>query len=159
MLARTPSQFGIRRLNVRSKQISARDTQDAGDAIHPPRDCCFTHWGSAPWDCHTSQCNKLTGCFRSSNLTGGDNQDLDACHALGPYKPVIYSGRRYLRNPLPHDHSTCEGKTGLQVQLHCHVNQDVCTSVCPWKMTISTCFKPMTKTALFNPIHQSSDLW
>lgn len=90
MLARTLRQFGIRRLNIRSKLIRARDTQDAGDAIHPPRDCCFTSWSSAPWDCHTSQCNKLTGCFRSSNLTGGDNQDLDACHALGAYKPVIY---------------------------------------------------------------------
>jgi hypothetical protein len=102
MLARTLRQFGIRRLNIRSKLIRARDTQDAGDAIHPPRDCCFTSWSSAPWDCHTSQCNKLTGCFRSSNLTGGDNQDLDACHALGAYKPVVYSGRRYVRNPLPH---------------------------------------------------------
>ncbi|CAM6026054.1 unnamed protein product [Sphagnum balticum] len=31
MLARTLRQFVIRRLNVRSKRISARDTQDAGD--------------------------------------------------------------------------------------------------------------------------------
>jgi hypothetical protein len=59
MLARTLRQFVIRRLNVRSMRISARDTQDAGDAIHPPRDCCFTRWGSAPWDCHTSQLQQV----------------------------------------------------------------------------------------------------